>query len=528
MGVVWAAEDTLLRRRVALKEVQPPPELTQEEREKIRARILREARAAAGIDHSAAVTVYDVAEQDGKTYIVMELVPGPTLAEVIEEKGTLSPKAAGDIGLCLLGALEEAHARGIVHRDVKPSNVIVPPDAPIKLTDFGIASVKGDPRITTSGLLMGSPSFMSPEQAKGEAGGPAADLWGLGATLYFTTEGKPPFDKGQPIPTLTAAVNEEPPFPAKARELGGVIMALLEKDPSRRLTAHETRRRLEQITTAHGVDTSATTVVVGGAGASTARATAAAPAPAVLPGEARRDPRPAPALRPEAPARSRAGMVLAAILGVIVLLGLVLFLGGRDDPADPPAGRAADRRTPRERPTSPAAGGGGQESPAASPTEPATSPPASPDAAVVPAGWVPYEGLPEGFTISYPEGWDVTRETGNQVDFDDPGSSTYLRVAWISPPSSDDPVAKAEEIEQGLAARYPTYERITLEPATYRGFEAVDWEYTYSAGGAQLHATNLQFITGDYGFALNFQTAETDWEESQPLYEQFEGSFVTP
>jgi len=205
----------------------------------------------------------------------------------------------------------------------------------------------------------------------------------------------------------------------------------------------------------------------------------------------------------------------------------VLFLGGSDD--DRPADRAAGTNTRDERPQrSPKAVGGA--SPATSPAASPAASPASPAGEIaVPEGWVPYTGLPEGFAISYPQEWRVRPRSDATMDFDDPVSNTYLRVAWVSPPSSDDPVAKAKEIEQGFRSRYPTYYRVRLEPATFKDrFKAVDWEYTYSADGAQLHATNLQFITGDYGFALNFQTAEADWEESQTLFEQFQATFTTP
>src|SRR6266511_1696211 len=173
MGVVWRAKDNLLDRDVAVKEVQLPPSLNDEEREAIRARVMREARAAARLNHPNVVTLYDVVREEERTFIVMELVEAPTLAEVVRDRGPLPAAEVAAIGLQLLDALRAAHQVGIVHRDVKPGNVMVPPgEGGAKLADFGIASLAGDPQLTSTGLVLGSPAYMAPEQANGQLSGP--------------------------------------------------------------------------------------------------------------------------------------------------------------------------------------------------------------------------------------------------------------------------------------------------------------------------------------------------------------------
>ncbi|HEX2258846.1 MAG TPA: serine/threonine-protein kinase, partial [Actinomycetota bacterium] len=246
MGTVWRAQDQILGRTVALKEVSLPPSVPQEERQAMRQRVLREARAAAKLNHPAAVTVFDVIEEGDNTFIAMEIVESPTLAQLVTEEGTLSPDRAASIGLRVLEALEAAHGHGIVHRDVKPANVIVGEEH-VKLADFGVASVKGDPRLTATGLLLGSPSYMSPEQVEGKAAGPPSDLWALGATMYFAVEGRGPFDRPGPLPTLMAISKEDLTPPEHAGPLTRVIVSLLNKDPDRRPLAGRLRIMLEDV-----------------------------------------------------------------------------------------------------------------------------------------------------------------------------------------------------------------------------------------------------------------------------------------
>ncbi|TQF05055.1 serine/threonine protein kinase [Kitasatospora acidiphila] len=247
MGTVWKAEDEMLGRIVAVKELRMHGGVDDDERHRLIVRTLREAKATARIRHTAAVTVFDVVEEDDRPWIVMELVDGRSLAEVVKEDGPVTPVRAAEIGLELLGVLGAAHSQGILHRDVKPSNVLIGEDGRVVLTDFGIASVEGDSSVTSTGMLVGAPSYISPERARGQKPGPPADLWSLGGTLYAALEGKPPYDKGSALATLTAVMTEELPPPANAGPLRPVIEGLLDKDPAKRLDASTTRSMLKRI-----------------------------------------------------------------------------------------------------------------------------------------------------------------------------------------------------------------------------------------------------------------------------------------
>jgi serine/threonine protein kinase len=244
MGTVWLATDQVLERKVALKEVTFSVHLTDEERAILRERTLREARAAARLDDPHVTTVYDVVEEDGKPWLVMEHVSARSLQEILEQQGPLSPAAAARIGLDVLAALDAAHHAGIVHRDVKPANVLVARDGHACLTDFGIATTTGDSSLTTQGALIGSPSYMAPERANGQEPRPPVDLWSLGATLYAAVEGRPPFDRGEPMATLMSVVSEHPAPMLRAGPLEPVLRGLLTKDPARRSTGVQVQRQL--------------------------------------------------------------------------------------------------------------------------------------------------------------------------------------------------------------------------------------------------------------------------------------------
>jgi serine/threonine protein kinase len=247
MGVVWLARDQLLDRRVALKELTFPPELTDDERGVLCERTRREARAAAKLDHPCVIRVYDVVEEGGKPWLVMEHVGSRSLQQMLEESGPLPPQVVARIGLDVLAALEAAHGAGIVHRDVKPSNVLIDARGHACLSDFGIATTTGDSSLTTGGALIGSPSYMAPERAHGDLPQPPVDLWSLGATLYTAVEGRPPFDKGEPMATLLSVVSEQPAPMLRAGPLEPVLRGLLAKDPVQRATVAQARRDLEAV-----------------------------------------------------------------------------------------------------------------------------------------------------------------------------------------------------------------------------------------------------------------------------------------
>ncbi|MFF5333318.1 protein kinase [Streptomyces sp. NPDC013181] len=247
MGTVWRAVDETLGRTVAVKELRFPSAIDEDEKRRLITRTLREAKAIARIRNNGAVTVFDVVDEDDRPWIVMELIEGKSLAEAIREDGVLPPKRAAEIGLALLDVLRSAHREGILHRDVKPSNVLIAEDGRVVLTDFGIAQVEGDPSVTSTGMLVGAPSYISPERARGHKPGPPADLWSLGGLLYASVEGCPPYDKGSAIATLTAVMTEPLDPPKNAGPLEEVIYGLLARDPEQRLDDAGARALLNDV-----------------------------------------------------------------------------------------------------------------------------------------------------------------------------------------------------------------------------------------------------------------------------------------
>ncbi|MFD8331716.1 serine/threonine-protein kinase [Streptomyces solisilvae] len=247
MGTVWRASDQTLGRTVAVKELRFPSSVEEDEKRRLITRTLREAKAIARIRSNGAVTVYDVVDEDDRPWIVMELIEGRSLADVVRDDGPLTPKRAAEVGLAVLDVLRAAHQAGILHRDVKPSNVLISDDGRVVLTDFGIAQVEGDPSVTSTGMLVGAPSYISPERARGQKPGPPSDLWSLGGLLYAAVEGVPPYDKSTAIATLTAVMTEPVEPPKNAGPLEEVIYGLLAKNPDRRLDDAGARTLLEHV-----------------------------------------------------------------------------------------------------------------------------------------------------------------------------------------------------------------------------------------------------------------------------------------
>ena len=245
MGTVWRAWDEILDREVAVKELRISDGLPPDERAKAYQRTHREARTAARLSHPGVVTVFDVAEEDGRPWIIMELVAARSLDQIIAHDGPLPPHRAAHAGRQLLAALATAHAAGVLHRDVKPSNVLLADGGRAVLTDFGIATFQGDPKLTQTGMVMGSPGFTAPERIQGNPATPASDLWSLGATLYAAVEGHGPFDRaGGAITTMSAIINSDPPSAPPAAGLGAVIDALLRRNPADRPDAAAAARML--------------------------------------------------------------------------------------------------------------------------------------------------------------------------------------------------------------------------------------------------------------------------------------------
>ncbi|MFJ4756837.1 protein kinase [Streptomyces sp. NPDC088763] len=235
MGRVWRAVDEMLDRLVAVKEMRIDG-LDAEDTRTRRERTLREARATARIDHPHVVRVYDVVDEGEHLWIVMELVAGRSLERVTAEDGPLGPAETARIGLGLVAALRQVHARGVLHRDIKPGNVLVETDAVrgrgrVVLTDFGIAAIQDAKALTMVGMLVGSPDYMAPERISGRPQGPPSDVWSLGATLCAALAGRSPFSRETTLATLHAVLYEEPELPAEAGPLRPVLTALLQKDP---------------------------------------------------------------------------------------------------------------------------------------------------------------------------------------------------------------------------------------------------------------------------------------------------------
>ncbi|WP_281403339.1 serine/threonine-protein kinase [Crossiella cryophila] len=248
MGTVWSAHDEMLGRRVAVKEVRLPPGIPVAEADALRERTLREARAIAVLSHPNVITLYDVVRQDGEPFVVMELLPSLSLAELVREQGPLSTTQAAAIGDAVAAALEAAHRAGVTHRDVKPGNVLVGVDGQIKLTDFGIARSVSDHTLTSTGIMLGTPAFISPEVASGDPATPSADLWGLGATLFAALEARPPYDAdGDPLDTVTEVVHGEVPQVDAEHPLHPVIAGLMTKETGSRMSLAEVRRLLHPL-----------------------------------------------------------------------------------------------------------------------------------------------------------------------------------------------------------------------------------------------------------------------------------------
>lgn len=494
MGAVWRARDEILKRTIALKEVQIPASLDQDDGKGVHERVLREARAAARLTHPSATTVYDVFQDEGRTFIAMELVDAPTLAELVTEHGPLEPDEVARIGLALLDALDAAHDVGMVHRDVKPDNVMVTDTGQVKLTDFGIASVKGDARLTMSGVILGSPSYMAPEQADGRGADKEADLWSLGATLFFAVEGRPPFAKNSPIATLASVVDDPAPESARASSLGPVIRRLLEKDPAARLDSLALRPELERV--AEGGYSSGATQVL-----EQREATEATPAP-----RTERDRVVGASVEPSPGQRKRSAALLVAGLAALLLLGAIAFaLIQGDEESGNPNQRAGGSQA---QDNDDAEGDNVQDDTASTEQE----------------GWTTHEIADTGYQISYPEDWDVS-ESGAQTTFSDPGSPTSMLVEYTTSPG-DDAVAAWEAQAAEFSASHEGYEEITIEPTSIEGFDtSAIWEFTYVADGLPMHAIDIGMAGDDIGFALFFQTSEDSWDQEQETLQQFRDSF---
>nr|WP_225954673.1 serine/threonine-protein kinase [Kibdelosporangium phytohabitans] len=246
MGVVWRAHDEYLHRDVAIKELRLDESADPSESEPAVRRVLREARAAAQLRHPGIVTVHDVVTDDGLPWIVMELIEGRSLADILDHDGPLPVEEVAQVGLQVLRALDAAHQRGILHRDVKPGNIMLDGDR-VVLTDFGIAVIDGASALTGTGQLPGSPEYIAPERIDGHEATTAADMWSVGVTLYGAAVGRSPFKRKDIQSTLAAAASRDPDPDQRIGRLWPVIQGLLRKQPAERMTAVAAIDRLSTI-----------------------------------------------------------------------------------------------------------------------------------------------------------------------------------------------------------------------------------------------------------------------------------------
>ena len=519
MGVVWQAYDELLHRDVAMKEVHFPPGLTSEESARLSARTLREARAVAAVDTPAAVRVFDIVEQDDRPWIVMELVRGHTLTEVVRERGPLPAREVARVGLAVLEALETAHAAGVLHRDVKPSNVLIGDDGRVALTDFGIATMDGDATdTTTSGLLVGSPAYIAPERMHGQQPTAASDLWGLGATLWTALEGRPPYEGANAMAVMTAVANGGLPRITRSQgPLAEVLPRLLRRDPASRPNAAELRavlqRSLDETATQALPDPYPTERLPVAFDRTTVLERPVVPAALVSPAPPRppvRAPqRVAPSRRP--PRRSPVAPFVGLVL-VLLLLGLGAFFVLRPGANGASTTGARATKAPRATTSAGAPSGSGHSAP------PAVG------GGKLPDGWTRYTDPQVGWSIGVPAGW-TRSQTAAGTMFSDPGSSRYFLVGTRYP-AGDSAVGTWRDLEKDFRKRHDGYQRLRLETISADGAnDAADWEFTYASKGATLHALDRALVFGRRGFAIYTQAHDDDWSAAQDVFDQLQPTF---
>lgn len=513
MGTVWQGTDQLLGREVAVKEIRFPPEVGEREQDELRERTLREARATARLSHPNVVTTYDVVEEDGRPYIVMELLPTRSLSTVLREDGPLPPHRVAEIGLEMLSALEMSHEQGVLHRDVKPGNVLLTREGRAVLTDFGIATMAGDPALTSTGVVLGSPAYMSPERARGKKPGPESDLWSLGATLYAAAEGRPPYDSDNALGTLTAVISDPVEPPRTDGPLGEAILGLLEKNPAQRMDIPTARALLTKAAADRSTDATPVPAAAAVALDRAGRTEALPPVDAGPPSRpAATPPPPDYESRTYAAGRRRPGLPAVALVVALLLIGglvaLALLNRGEEDPAANPAPKETASTTPP---------------PSSSPPETTSAPETSPADDGLPAGFVRYED-PSGFALAVPEGWEATQSSATAVDIKEPGGSRFLRIDQTDEPKGD-PKKDWERQETSVSERLPNYQRIQIESVDYNGWKAADWEFTFGEGSTT-HVLNRGFVPSkDKGYAIYLSTPEGDWAGSQDIFQTAADTF---
>jgi tRNA A-37 threonylcarbamoyl transferase component Bud32 len=509
MGRVWLARDEMLDRDVAVKEFVPPDWLTDDEKDKLRTRTLREARSAARLNHPHVVRIYDVVHAENLPWIVMEYVPSRSLYQAINEDGPFSPSDAARIGLDVLDALTAAHRAGVLHRDVKPHNVLIGHDGRVVLTDFGLATFVDDGSVTSPGLVVGSPQYVSPERARDGASTVEADLWSLGATLYASVEGRSPYARESAMATLIALSHQEPDPPVLAGSLEPVLMGLLRREPTERLTGDEVAYGLRDVLIA------STRPVV--------------PSP-------RRPESPVPikvsqpVAEPPPPVARRPWARLAVLgVAVIVLLAVggasvAVWKGHGDDRSGAMAAvqSSSSAAIPAAANFSPSVCG--TPAPAGLPSTP------QPGAARSVNGWALYADYsyftgPSGFHLAVPDGWTY-QAIGTTLCFRDPTGTRYLSIDPARNPAGDPLKAcRAEAKKLVDAAALPAYKLVGLSKVPLQT-KAADWEFTYQGPeGLAMHAMTRWFSLDGQAFALGWATREFDWQINLSIYAMMKSTF---
>jgi len=579
MGVVWRAHDVVLGREVAVKEVVFPASLPDAERQAVQARVTREARAAARLTHPGAVTLFDVVTARGGVLLVMELVEAPTLAELVRVEGPLGPERVAEIGAQLASALEAAHRAGVVHRDVKPTNVLVPQSGSAKLADFGVASLTGDPRLTTTGVVIGSPAYTAPEQAQGEETGPQADFWALGATLYFAVEGQPPFDRGSSMATLGAVVNEAPRPMRRAGPLAPLLAALLAKDPQARPSGPKVRVWLAWIlavapsapptqilptqrpgragplassaSTSQPPSTSTSSPITAATGLS--RRSEEVPAfeqdqaPAmelpIGPAPVQRPSRPILPPAPPVPRRARRRLLGVAAL---LLVGAILtawvagafqseFKRDRAAPAttsrSPRIASAEDQATRATARDGAGATGTTEPTPSTAKGPASTRPPTTPTTAAhktgLPAGWRAFTNRAGNNRVGVPPGFGArTRQSYNATVIEEPRGPRRVFTVRSQNPSALLPQA-SRDYRSWARRNFGGFREVRYaENQTYAGHKgAVLFEYVAVRDGRRVHVSHINVKGRSWGYNVEFIAPVDQWGASQGLASQFEQAF---
>ncbi|MCP2340118.1 serine/threonine-protein kinase [Actinomadura rupiterrae] len=536
MGAVWRARDRTLDREVAVKEVDLPPGLTADQVARVHARTLREARSAARLDHPGIVTVHDVVEEDGRPWIVMSLVRAPALDAFINRQGRpLPPVRVAAIGLDLLDALRHAHAAGVVHRDVKPGNVLLGTERAV-LTDFGIASIAGDETLTQTGVVVGSPAYLAPEQARHQKATPASDLWSLGATLYAAVEGRPPFKRDDVWGVMAALLSDEPDPTRLAGPLTPVLTGLLQRDPDRRMGADEAVRALRQIVQAPAAvpspplgiplveppkDPSVDDLSFPPPKDPSLDNPSFPPPQPPPPGFPTPPPMDAPTQPPARPGRQVPWPVIvpAAVFGVLILIAAVVLVVFMKDNsrngasgAHPPTGPATAASPPV------------QQSPSASatPTQP------------LPSGYTLYNG--SAFSAAYPTGWKIDdKGSGGDVTFQDPAPGVIRGIS----------VFKATglyltnglmltEVSKSLSQSdaYRDYKEVGRKDSVpVNGHDAGELQFTFTRRAdngkdVQGRAVVRVFQVEGGAEAILMAAAQKDWDGGQGAYDEFCKTFT--